>query len=51
MKKILFSLLALLSVGMVQAQLNVNYDGETSVKRLNVETNGCSDNIGINVYL
>lgn len=51
MKKILFTLLALLSVGMVQAQLSVNYDGETSVKRLNVETNGGSDDIGINVYL
>ena len=51
MKKILFISLLLICAGMAQAQLYVNQDGITNAIRINVETNGGSDDKGINVYL
>lgn len=51
MKKILFSLFALLSSGAALAQLYVNQDGITNTNRINVETSGSSDDVGIYVYL
>lgn len=51
MKKLLLSTIFLLGAGMAQAQLSVNYDGYTSVKRLNVNTAGTSDDLGIYMYI
>ncbi|MBR1665473.1 MAG: hypothetical protein IJ699_04530 [Bacteroidaceae bacterium] len=49
MKKILFISLLLICAGIAQAQLYVNQDGITNAIRINVETNGGSDDKGINV--
>lgn len=51
MKKLLLSAIFLLGAGMAQAQLNLDYNGFTNVKRLNVNTNGTSDDLGIYMYM